>query len=117
MSSVFSLAFGNGKIDHTPSPVALRKIKRISFEVFLSLKEILNNFKPRFEKNTQRCKQQIVRDEPEPVQPVYEQSYEPTDMGYAYDSLFWQWRRVIQWHQYINDPCENIKRTHDNLIE
>ena len=109
---------GNGKIDHTPSPVGLRKIKRISFEVFLELKELLNNFKPRFEKKIQSCrKRRAAAYEPEPDQPAYEQSYEPTNMGDAYDSLFWQWRRVTQWHYYINDPCENIKRTHDNLIE
>jgi len=109
---------GNGKIDRTPTPVGLRKIKRISFEVFLSLKELLNNFKLRFEKKLRCChKRQIVTDKPEPVQPAYEQSYEPTNMSDAYDSLFWQWRRVAQWHRYINDPYENIKRTHDNLIE
>ena len=101
---------GNGKIDHTPSPVGLRKIKRISFEVFLSLKELLNNFKPRLEKKLQRCrKHRIAIHELEPVEPACEQSYEPTNMAHAYESLFWQWRRVAEWHRYINDPYENIK--------
>ena len=109
---------GNGKIDHTPTPVELRKIKRISFEVFLSLKELLNNFRPRFEKKTQhRDKRQIVTHKPETLECPHEQSYEPTNMAHAYDSLFWQWRRVAEWYRYINDPYENIKRTHDNLIE
>ena len=107
---------GNGKIHRTPSPVGLRKIKRISFEVFLSLKELLNNFKPRFEKKIRPyCKRQIVINKPEPVQPAYGQPYEPTNMADAYDSLFWQWRRVAEWYRYINDPYENING-HMNLI-
>jgi hypothetical protein len=35
-------------------------------------------------------------------------SYEPSRIQNTRDSLFWQWRRVTEWHRYINDPCENI---------
>jgi len=36
---------GNGKRDRTPFPRGLRKIKRISFDTFLSLKELFNNLR------------------------------------------------------------------------
>ena len=34
--------------------------------------------------------------------------YEPTRIQNTRDCLFWQWRRVTEWHRYINDPIENI---------
>jgi hypothetical protein len=38
--------------------------------------------------------------------------YEPSKMVNVYDSPLWRWRRVAQWHRYINDPYENIIKGH-----
>ena len=35
--------------------------------------------------------------------------YEPSKMANVYDSPLWQWRRVIQWDKYLNDPVDNRK--------
>jgi hypothetical protein len=111
--------FGNGKIDRTPSPVDLRKIKRIGFKVFLSLKELLNNFRARDLKfscargprlNDLESGRHLSRPHTNTKQVVAPMAaYEPTDMASAYDSALWQWRRVAEWYRYINDPMENIK--------
>ena len=42
----------------------------------------------------------------------YAHEYEPSNIINVYDSPLWQWRRVAQWHRYINDPYENIKSGH-----
>ncbi len=36
-------------------------------------------------------------------------AYEPSKIGDTYDSTFWQWRRVIAWERYLNDPLDKIK--------
>ncbi len=102
--------FGNGKIDHTPSPVGLRKIKRVSFKVFLSLKELVNSVKV-YDSITPRGnrKKSILRRKKTGIaiqNRAYE--YEPSNIIYADDSQLWQWRRVAEWDRYINDPLENI---------
>ena len=38
---------------------------------------------------------------------IYE--YEPSNIISVYNSTKWQWRRVYEWYDYINDPIENIK--------
>jgi len=113
---------GNGNRHRTPFPGGLRKIKIISFKAFLDLKELFNNFKGReliFLSN----RAPLIKDLrprihlPWPV--VNEKQikhdnaaqayiYEPSKISSAYNSLFWQWRRVAEWHRYINDPYENI---------
>lgn len=118
MSSQNHGRIGNGKIDHPPSPVGLRKIKRISNKSFLSLKELVNSHKvtdlitPRgYQK---KSKLSIIEPGITELQNTYE--YEPTNMANAYDSLYWRWHRVAEWHRYINDPIEKYKGTHNNLI-
>ena len=102
---------GNGKIDHTPHPVGLRKIKSISFEVFLRLKAFVNSLKvydpitPR----GNRKKSILRREKPVIATQNCTYDYEPSNAIYVQDSPLWQWRRVAQWHRYINDPVENIK--------
>ena len=103
--------FGNGKIDHTPHPVGLRKIKSVSFEVFLRLKEFVNSFKVITPRGN-RKKSLLKRDNPVIEIQNCTYDYEPSNMIYVQDSLLWQWRRVLEWHQYINDPYENIKSGH-----
>ena len=102
--------FGNGKRDNPPFSVRPRKIKVITFESFLKIKKILNKFKqPRILKKQRSNKKQssILKIPTNDVQKnIY--SYEPSNISFAYDSLFWRWRRVIAWHNYINDPVENI---------
>jgi hypothetical protein len=64
-----------------------------------------------------RKKSPLKRENPDiAVQPHYVYEYEPSNMVYAYNSELWQWRRVVQWDRYINDPLEKNKGTHDNLI-
>ena len=111
--------FGNGKIDRTPYPIGLRKIKRISFEVFLRLKEFVNSLKVynQITPRGNRKKSKLKRAKPALAIQNCAYEYEPSNIIYVYDSPLWQWRRVAQWDLYINDPYENIKkRTHDNLI-
>jgi hypothetical protein len=102
------MRFGNGKRHRTPSPVALRKIKRVSLKVFLGLKELVNNVKeitPRGnrKKSKPSFKERIT------VMPDYVYEYEPSNAINVVDSSPWRWRRVNEWHRYINDPVNKIK--------
>jgi hypothetical protein len=118
--------FGNGKRHYTPTPQWLSKIKRISFKDFLSLKELLKNFKghgislsdnraPRTkdfktDKHLLRpiiSKERIMARKEHNYHPQA-QTYEPSKISSVYNSSFWQWRRVAEWERYINDPYENI---------
>jgi len=109
---LFYLKSGIGKRHRIPSPEGLKKIKRISLETFLKLKELLGKFnqyvkvKPKYqvvEPHTFKEKRKIA------IQ-LYNRAYEPTPIINTRNSLFWQWRRVISWERYINDPLEKIKR-------
>lgn len=129
--ALFSSLFGNGKRHHTPIPLRLRKIKRISFKAFLHLKELFKNFrhvaaKPKKDSkflshkapaiNDLKTRIHLTRDfvsknEPAIVTRNDTPLYEPTQMSAAINSSFWQWRRVVEWDRYINDPYENIRGT------
>jgi len=103
------VSYGNGKKHHTPSPQGLRKIKVVSLEVFLRLKELVNSLKvitPRGnrKKSILRCQNLDVI-----VRRHYEHEYEPSNATYVQDSLPWRWNRVAEWHRYINDPIDKIK--------
>ena len=105
MSSLFCKRFGNGKIDSTPHPLGLRKIKIVSVKVFESLKELVSNNKL-FKSITprgNRKKLRVLPKEPEIMEQQNAHEYEPSPIDVAYESLFWRWRRVTQWHRYIND--------------
>ena len=112
-SEIFAVA-GNGKIDRTPHPVGIRKIKRVSLEVFLRLKAFVKSLEV-YDPITPRCnrKKSLLKRE-KPVLAIQNRAheYEPSQMVNVYDSPLWQWRRVAQWHLYISDPCENIKSGH-----
>ena len=116
MARGFYSKSGNGKIDRTPSPAGIRKIKRIGSKVFLSLKELVESVKvcdlitPRG--NQKKLK--LFSKEPEIIEQQH--AYEPSNIASIYDSSIWRWRRVTEWHRYINDPEEKYKGTHDNLI-
>ena len=110
MSSKICPKIGNGKIDRTPTPRGLRKIKRISFEVFLSLKELVNSVKV-YDSITPRGyreKSTLSRKEPKIIIQNHAHEYKPSNMINVYDSPLWRWRRVNEWHRYINDTIENI---------
>ena len=106
--------FGNGKIDRTPHPVGLRKIKRVSLEVFLRLKAFVNSLKVYDPITPRGNRKKSLLKLKKPVIAIQNcaYDYEPSNMIYVQDSPLWQWRRVTQWHRYINDPCENIKSGH-----
>ena len=107
----FFLFVGNGKGHRPPTPQGLRKIKRISFNAFLSLKELVNSFKvydfitPRGYKKISKSlrKNHVTVNQHR----VYE--YEPSNIINVRDTSPWQWRRLSEWDRYINDPYENIK--------
>ena len=127
--------YGNGKRDCIPFPKSLRKIKRISFKVFLNLKELFKNFKPKVTKaplsaknlrprasrsNNLRPRIHLARKLASTKlklqhkkngvnQNSYTPVYEPSSIYQTQNSSFWQWRRVSEWYRYINDPYENIK--------
>ncbi|MEK6732882.1 MAG: hypothetical protein AABY55_04575 [Candidatus Omnitrophota bacterium] len=89
----------------------MKKIKRISFETFLNLKELFKKFKqPGVTKSKRYRKEPIITtNKPAVVIQNYATGiYEPSRINDAFNSLFWQWRRVTEWHRYINDPYENI---------
>ena len=50
----------------------------------------------------------VRKDELGVIAKNYVNEYEPSQMVNVYDSPLWRWRRVAQWHRYINNPCENI---------
>ena len=102
---------GNGKRHRTPTPQGLRKIKRISSEVFLSLKELVDSIKAynSITPRGYRKKSILSRKKPKIIIQNHACEYKPSNMSNVYDSLLWRWRRVTQWHRYINDPIENIK--------
>jgi len=103
------LQSGNGKRHRTPSPVRPRKIKRITFEAFLRIKELLAGFKQLKEKVIRQPNNLIPAQVPIRITApaLAHDSYEPSNISDTRNSRFWQWRRVTEWHRYINDPCEN----------
>jgi len=105
---------GNGKIDRTPHPVGLRKIKRVSVEVFLRLKAFVNSLKVYDPITPRGNRKKSILKRYKPVLAIQNcpYDYESSNMIYVHDSPLWQWRRVAQWHRYINDPYENIKSGH-----
>ena len=114
MEELKTTTFGNGKIHRTPSPQGLRKIKRVSLETFLRLKEFVNSLKV-YEPITprgNRKKSILRRKKPVIAKQNHTNEYVPSNISNAYDSPLWQWRRVAQWNRYINDPHENIKNGH-----
>jgi hypothetical protein len=104
-------AFGNGKIHRTPTPQGLRKIKVIRLEAFLSLKALFNKCKCFNSKERLRRLRtvKVRKDVPGIVVQNRVNEYEPSKMINVYDSPLWQWRRVIQWDKYLNDPVDNRK--------
>jgi hypothetical protein len=86
----------------------LRKIKRVSLEVFLGLKELVNIVKeitPRG--NRKKSKPSFI--ECVTVMPDYVYEYEPSNAIHVVDSPPWRWRRVNEWHRYLDDPADKIK--------
>ncbi len=49
----------------------------------------------------------VLKNETAIVAQNYVNEYEPSNAINVYDSSPWQWRRVTEWHRYINDPYEN----------
>ena len=101
---------GNGKTHRTPSPVGLRKIKRITLELFLSLEALVDSFKvidlitPRgYQK-----KSKLSPKEPDSIIQHYAHEYEPSNAINVCDSAPWRWRRVNEWDRYINDPINKL---------
>jgi len=106
-SNVGQSAVGNGKIDHTPSPVSLKKIKRVGFDVFCCLKEIVNNnvkVVGRIPPRRDRKKSIFRRKRPSPVvtKPCADE-YEPSSAVRLFNSSSWQWHRAAEWDRYINN--------------
>jgi hypothetical protein len=94
-----------------------RKIKRITLEAFLRLKELLKRFKqPQVNKIRQpRKKLPKIYKIATGDNYEYKRAFEPSKIANTRDSLFWSWRRVIAWDKYINDPLEN-KKGHKTMI-
>jgi len=126
MDIIFFL--GNGKRHRTPTPLRLRKIKVVSFEAFFYLKELFKNFRREAVKPKKNSKflshraptinnlktgihlgtrSFVSKNEPVVAIPAYE----PTQMSNAYNSSFWQWRRVTEWYRDIDTYDENIRGT------
>ena len=111
---------GNGKRHCTPTPQGLRKIKRISFEAFLDLKGLFKDFRRNAEKvkygsNSLSHRAPVINDLKTRIHStlckknnIAMQDYEPSRIHNTRNSSFWQWRRIAEWHRYINDPAENI---------
>ena len=101
-----------------PLPAGLKKIKRISFKVFLSLKELVNRFKvcDSITPRDYRKKSKPGFKDPVATTRNYEHEYKPSNIINTHNSPYQRWRRVYEWDRYINDPIEKNKRTHNNLI-
>jgi hypothetical protein len=100
--------------------VRLRKIKRISFEAFLSLKGLFENFwhstpKSHIDSKDSSRRAPTINDRKsdthiachEKSNGVRYADYEPSQIHNTRTSSFWQWRRVAEWYRYIIDPIEN----------
>ena len=112
MSITIFSSCGNGKTHRTPSPVGLRKIKIVSLELFLRLKELVNSVKvsDSITPRGNRKKSALKHKYPGVIAPRhYAHEYEPSKAINVRDSSPWRWRRVNEWHQYINDAEEKIK--------
>ncbi len=102
---------GNGKRHCTPLPWSLRKIKRVSFNVFLGLKELVNGVKvvdlitPRGNQK----KSKLSRKKPGIVNERHANEYEPSTAIRLFNSPPWQWHRVSEWHRDINDTGKKLK--------
>jgi hypothetical protein len=120
LSRQFLLFHGNGKRDRTPFPLTIRKIKRISFKDFLYLKELFKNYKHKTTKSKiglknlshkiskiNKPKQKYTSKANKKNNTIY-YNYEPTPIHNTRNSSYWQWKRVREWYQIIDDPCENI---------
>lgn len=118
MSSRPGNYIGNGKRHRTPLPGKPRKIKRVKPELFLHIKELFKNIKRPRTKKKRHYRKKPVKAHKKPVItiPEYNNTYEPSKITDTRDSLFWSWRRVAEWEQYINDPLEKIKRAPYNLL-
>ena len=112
MSNIKKLAPGNGKTHHTPSPQGIRKIKRVSLEVFLKLKELVDKVRAITPRGN-RKKSILPLKEPDIAVRHYAHEYEPSNATYVNSSPLWQWRRVADWQRYINDP---IEKTNGHMI-
>ncbi|OPX28585.1 MAG: hypothetical protein B1H08_05625, partial [Candidatus Omnitrophica bacterium 4484_171] len=113
---------GNGKRHSIPFPGRPRKIKRITNEAFLGIKELLKQLKqPRFNKERKRREKPLRRYGYKrtniSISDNTHNTYEPSTINNVYDSDFWRWRRVAEWGKYINDPLENNKWTQYNLVK
>ena len=103
--------FGNGNRHRTPLPRGLKKIKIISFKAFLGLKELFKNFRRPIAKRPRRYHKKLALTDNRPAIAIQDHAtgiYEPSKINDAFNSSFWQWYRVVEWHHYINDPYENI---------
>jgi len=89
----------------------LRKIKRVSLELFLSLQALVNSFKvsdlipPRRDQK----KSKVLR--PGRAGAVIDtrpDEYRPSRIVNVFHSPLWQWRRVNEWDRYINDPIDKL---------
>jgi hypothetical protein len=103
--------FGNGKRHCTPLPERPRKIKRITLEAFLGIKELLKKIKrPRVNKRQPYSKEaKLIYKIANEFRIYAAHTYKPSNIINTGDSLFFSWRRVKEWEKYINDPVENAK--------
>ncbi|MDO8602455.1 MAG: hypothetical protein Q7O04_01215, partial [Candidatus Omnitrophota bacterium] len=92
MSSKNFLKNGNGKIDRTPTPQGIRKIKRVSFEAFLRLKKLVKVFKiyDSIVHKRYRKKSTLPHKKPKIVVQNHARGYEPSKISNVYNSPLWQ---------------------------
>jgi len=102
---------GNGKTHRTPSPAGLRKIKRVSSELFLSLEALVNSLKvidlitPRgYQKKSKVLRFNKTRT----AVKTTPNEYRPSKIINVFHSPLWRWRRVNEWDRYINDSVEKL---------
>jgi len=111
IKAIIPKLIGNGKTHRTPLPRGLKKIRIISFKAFLNLKGLFKHFKRPDAIKPQRYHKKLTLTNNRPAIAIQDHAtgtYEPSRINDAFNSLFWQWRRVSEWHRYINDPYENI---------
>jgi hypothetical protein len=114
MSRKWPALSGNGKIDRTPHPVGIRKIKRVGFNVFCYLKELVYNVNARVKKPVvfrgDRKRSSVEREKPDIVKERHVDGLEPGQATRLFNSSPRRWNRVNQWHEYINDSGKTNKR-------
>lgn len=114
MSSFFYFFFGNGKADRTPllkcfGTVWYDKVKEVVQEILEKTKneKTVVSIPQRRQDNANKRKPR-AKNKPIKTENRQYYGYEPTNIGYAFDSEYWNWKRIKEYWKYYYGEEENL---------